>query len=45
MKEISEDLSIDLAETGNPVSMTIEQATEKASLSAVSSLQMSKTVA
>ncbi len=39
-KEISENLYIDLDEKGNIVSMTIEHAKEKASISEVSFLQM-----
>jgi uncharacterized protein YuzE len=42
-KEISENLYIDLDESGNLVSMTIEHAREKAGLSEVSFLQMEKT--
>lgn len=44
-KEISENLYIDLDEKGNLVSMTIEHAKEKASISEVSFLQMEKTSA
>ncbi len=40
--EISENLYIDLDEKGNLVSMTIEHAKEKASISKVSFLQMEK---
>ncbi|NOZ25252.1 MAG: DUF2283 domain-containing protein [Nitrospirae bacterium] len=42
-KEISENLYIDLDENGNLVSMTIEHAKEKASISEVTFLQMEKT--
>ena len=42
-REISENISIDIDEKGNLVSMTIEHAREKAGLSEVSFLQMEKT--
>jgi uncharacterized protein YuzE len=41
-KEISENLYIDLDEKGNLVSMTIEHAKERASISEISYLQMGK---
>ncbi|MFN3740289.1 MAG: DUF2283 domain-containing protein [Thermodesulfovibrionales bacterium] len=41
-KEISENLYIDLDERGNIVSMTIEHAKEKATISEVSFLQMNE---
>ena len=44
-KEISENLYIDLDGNGDPVSMTIEHAKEKANISEVSYLQMEKIVA
>jgi uncharacterized protein YuzE len=44
-KEISENLYIDLDENGNLVSMTIEHAKEKASISEISYLQMEKSAA
>ena len=44
-KELSENLYIDLDSRGNPVSMTIEHAKEKANISEVSYLQMEKGVA
>jgi uncharacterized protein YuzE len=44
-KEISEDLYIDLDEKGNLVSMTIEHAKDKASISEISYLQMEKSAA
>jgi uncharacterized protein YuzE len=44
-KEISENLYIDLDDKGNLVSMTIEHAKEKASISEISYLQMDKSVA
>jgi len=44
-KEISENLYIDLDDRGNPVSMTIEHAKEKANIFEVSYLQMNKSVA
>ena len=44
-KEISGNLYIDLDGNGNPVSMTIEHAKEKANISEVSYLQMEKIVA
>jgi uncharacterized protein YuzE len=44
-KEISENLYIDLDEKGNLVSMTIEHAKDKASISEISFLQMEKSAA
>ena len=44
-KEISENLYIDLDEKGNLVSMTIEHAKDKASISEISYLQMGKSTA
>ena len=44
-KEISENLYIDLDEKGNLVSMTIEHAKDKASISEISYLQMEKSAA
>jgi len=44
-KEISENLYIDLDEKGNLVSMTIEHAKDKASISEISYLQMEKSTA
>lgn len=44
-REISENLYIDLDESGNLVSMTIEHARDKANISEVSYLQMEKIVA
>jgi len=44
-KEISENLYIDLDEKGNLVSMTIEHARDKASISEISYLQMGKSAA
>ena len=44
-KEISENLYIDLDAKGNLVSMTIEHAKDKASISEISYLQMEKTAA
>jgi len=44
-KEISENLYIDLDGQGNLVSMTIEHAKDKASISEISFLQMSKNAA
>jgi uncharacterized protein YuzE len=44
-KEISENLYIDLDESGNLVSMTIEHAKDKASISEISYLQMEKSAA
>jgi uncharacterized protein YuzE len=44
-KEISENLYIDLDENGNLVSMTIEHAKDKASISEISYLQMEKSAA
>jgi uncharacterized protein YuzE len=44
-KEISENLYIDLDKKGNLVSMTIEHAKDKASISEISYLQMEKSVA
>jgi uncharacterized protein YuzE len=44
-KEISENLYIDLDEDGNLVSMTIEHAKDKASISEISYLQMEKNAA
>jgi len=44
-KEISENLYIDLDENGNLVSMTIEHAKDKASISEISYLQMEKSTA
>jgi len=41
-KEISENLYIDLDEKGNLVSMTIEHAKDRASISEISYLQMEK---
>jgi len=41
-KEISENLYLDLDEKGNLVSMTIEHAKDKASISEISYLQMEK---
>jgi len=41
-KEVSENLYIDLDESGNLVSMTIEHAKDKASISEISYLQMEK---
>jgi len=41
-KEISENLYIDLDEKGNLVSMTIEHAKERASISEISYLQIEK---
>lgn len=41
-KEISENLYIDLDERGNIVSMTIEHAKERASISEVAFIQMEK---
>ena len=42
-KELSENLYLDLDIKGNPVSLTIEHAKEKANISEVSYLQMEKT--
>jgi uncharacterized protein YuzE len=44
-KEISENLYIDLDEKGNLISMTIEHAKDKASISEISYLQMEKSSA
>lgn len=44
-KEISENLYVDLDEKGNLVSMTIEHAKDKASISEISYLQMEKSTA
>jgi uncharacterized protein YuzE len=44
-KEVSENLYIDLDETGNLVSMTIEHAKDKASISEISYQQIEKSVA
>jgi len=44
-REISENLYIDLDESGNLVSMTIEHAKDKASISEISYLQMEKSAA
>jgi len=44
-KEISENLYIDLDEKGNLVSMNIEHAKDKASISEISYLQMEKSTA
>jgi uncharacterized protein YuzE len=44
-KEISENLYIDLDEKGNLVSMTIEHARDKASISEISYLQIDKSAA
>lgn len=44
-KEISENLYIDLDSQGNLVSMTIEHAKDKASISEISYLQMEKNAA
>ncbi len=44
-KEISENLYIDMDEEGNLVSMTIEHAKDKASMSEISYLQMEKNAA
>jgi uncharacterized protein YuzE len=44
-KEISENLYIDLDEKGNLVSMTIEHAKDRASISEISYLQMGKSAA
>ena len=44
-KEISENLYIDLDNNGNLVSMTIEHAKDKASISEISYLQMEKNAA
>ena len=44
-KEISENLYIDLDEKGNLVSMTIEHAKDRASISEISYLQMEKSAA
>ena len=44
-KEISENLYIDLDNSGNLVSMTIEHAKERANITEVSYLQMEKIVA
>jgi len=44
-KEILENLYIDLDEKGNLVSMTIEHARDKASISEISYLQMGKSAA
>lgn len=44
-REISENLYIDLDESGNLVSMTIEHARDKASISEISYLQMEKSAA
>ncbi len=44
-KEISENLYIDLDDKGNLVSMTIEHAKDKASISEISYLQMEKSAA
>jgi uncharacterized protein YuzE len=44
-KEISENLYIDLDSKGNLVSMTIEHAKDKASISEISYLQMEKSAA
>ena len=41
-KEISENLYIDLDEKGNLVSMTIEHAKDRASISEISYLQMER---
>ena len=41
-KEVSEDIYLDLDNSGNLVSMTVEHAREKANLSEVSFLQMEK---
>jgi uncharacterized protein YuzE len=44
-KEISENLYIELDSKGNLVSMTIEHARDKASMSEISHLQMEKSAA
>ena len=44
-KEISENLYIDLDESGNLVSMTIEHAKDKANISEISYQQMEKSAA
>ena len=44
-KEISENLYIDLDESGNLVSMTIEQAKDKAGISEITYQQMEKSAA
>jgi uncharacterized protein YuzE len=44
-KEISENLTIDLDNKGNLVSMTVEHAKEKANIGEVSYLQMDKIMA
>jgi uncharacterized protein YuzE len=44
-REISESLYIDLDSMGNLVSMTVEQAKEKANISELTYLQMDKVVA
>ena len=41
-KEVSEDIYLDLDNSGNLVSMTVEHAREKANISEVSFLQMEK---
>ncbi len=44
-REISENLYIDLDEEGNPVSMTVEHAREKAGMSEISFFPMEDAIA